>query len=478
MLRQLRNKKTAKKIWIGLAVIILPAFVFWGSGSLIRNKGESGYAGRIFGRKIPVAEYKDSLDASRNQMIIQYGDNLSEIQKNVNLESLAWERLVLLAEAKKRGTKVSDKEVVDLIRGYPFFQRKGVFDNAIYAQMMQYVFRAQPRLFEEQTRQNLILSKLYEDITRELKLTDEEIKDAYRKSNEQISLFYIASLYLDFIKDISPFEGQIRDYFSRNSLNFKQPLSFNLEYISLVTEGEKEETTKEKLSALTGRINKKTDLAKIARDFSLTIKETGLFGQADAIPGIGWSPQILTLASKAKAGDILPLIYTDKNYYIIRVKEIKESFIPDYETIKDKVKDAFIKEQALDIAKKKIENCLQKLKEEYQINPKVMNFQKAAQSFGLKTDSTDFFKYGSYIEGIGASDTFWSIAQNLKEDETSDVIYMPSGFYIIKLKSRLPIDENKFIAEKAEFTEKLLVQKKTEVFYKFVLELKKKTQLY
>jgi peptidyl-prolyl cis-trans isomerase D len=478
MLRQLRNKKTAKKIWIGLAIIILPAFVLFGSGGLMRNKQESGYAGRIFGRKVPFTEYRDALDASRNQMIIQYGENLPEIQKKVNLEGLAWERLMLLAEAKRKGIKTTDKEVVDLIRSYPFFQRKGQFDNAIYAQMMQYVFRTQPRIFEEQTRQNLMLSKLYENISSDVELTAEEIKDAYRKNNEQISLYYIASLYSDFIKDVSPFEGEVRDYFSKNSLNFKQPLSFNLEYISLSAEGLEEKVIKEKLAALTARINKNSDLTNIAKDFSLSVKETGLFGQTDAIPGIGWSPQILTLASKAKVGDTLPLIYTDKNYYVIKLKEKREPYIPDYETIKDKAKERFVKEQAQDIAKQKIENCLTKLKEDYRIHPKVMNFEKAAQSFGLKANSTDLFKYGSYIEGIGASDTFWSIAQNLKEDETSDVIYMPSGFYIIKLKSKVPIDENKFAAEKDEFSEQFLAQKKTEVFYKFILELKKKAQLY
>jgi hypothetical protein len=444
----------------------------------MRNKQESGYAGRIFGRKVPFTEYKDALDASRNQMIIQYGENLSEIQKKVNLEGLAWERLMLLAEAKRKGIETTDKEVVDLIRGYPFFQRKGQFDNAIYAQMMQYVFRTQPRIFEEQTRQNLILSKLYENISSDVKLTAEEIKEAYRKNNEQISLYYIASQYLDFMKDVSPFEGEVRDYFSKNSLNFKQPLSFNLEYISLSVEGLEEKAIKEKLAALTARINKTYDLAKVAKDFSLSVKETGLFGQTDAIPGIGWSPQILALASKAKVGDTLPLIYTDKNYYVIKLKEKREPYIPDYETIKDKAKEGFVKEQAQDIAKQKIENCLKKLKEEYRIHPKVMNFEKAAQSFGLKASSTDLFKYGSYIEGIGASDTFWSIAQNLNEDETSDVIYMPSGFYIIKLKSKVPIDENKFVAEKDEFSKQFLAQKKTEVFYKFIVELKKKTQLY
>jgi hypothetical protein len=54
---------------------------------------------------------------------------------------------------------------------------------------------------------------------------------------------------------------------------------------------------------------------------------------------------------------------------------------------------------------------------------------------------------------------------------------MPSGLYIIKAKSRSPIDENKFAAEKTEFAQKLLAQKKQEYFIKFVEDLKKKAQV-
>ncbi|MEI6631755.1 MAG: SurA N-terminal domain-containing protein, partial [bacterium] len=321
MLRQLRDKKTAKKIWIILAIIILPAFVLWGSGSIIKNKGEPGYVGRIFGKRITLMQYKDALDATRNQMIMQYGEDLAEIQKNVNLESMAWERILLLSEADKRKIKTEDKEVIGQIQTYPFFQRKGKFDNAIYAQMMQYVFRTQSRIFEEQTRENLRLLKLFKDVTREVKLTEKEIADSYRKNNEEISLYYITSQYNDFKKEINPFEGGLRDYFSKNALKFKQPLSFNLEYIQLTTEGQEENIVREKAKKIAARLNKNSELIKIAKEFGLTSKETGFFGQADAIPGIGWSPEILALVSKAKVKDILPFIYTDKSYCILKLKE-------------------------------------------------------------------------------------------------------------------------------------------------------------
>jgi len=493
MLKKLRKKKTAKRIWIILTILILPAFVFWGFGSFMRSKEEITYAGKIFGKKVSLLEYRDTLEAVKNQAIIQFGDELPEIEKRLNLESLVWDRLVLLAEAKKRKINVTDQEVIELIKGYPFFQAKnGQFDNQIYSQMLQYVFRAQPRIFEEQTRSTLMLSKLYKEVTGNLNLSEEEIKKGYQKLNEQINLYYIASLPSDFIKDITATDEEIRDYFIKNPLQFKQPLSFNIEYVSLASEDKNGAAIKAQIKLLALRLTKKEDFTKAAGELNLQVKETGLFSQTDPVPGIGWSEQILVLLSKLKIGEYAPPIYMDKYYYILRLKEKKEPYIPDFQTIKDKIKEVFIKDAARKIAQQKIEDCLKELKtapvrntkastEESKIsngtNPKSIDFYRIAKIYGLKSDSTQPFRYGSYIESIGASDNFFTAAVGLKEDDISGPIEMPSGFYIIKLKSKIPVDEKKFTEEEPEFAKKLLLQKKEEYFSRFFEDLKRKAQL-
>jgi parvulin-like peptidyl-prolyl isomerase len=320
------------------------------------------------------------LDAVRNQAIIQFGDNFQEIEKNLNLESQAWERLLLLAEAKKRKISASDREVIELIEGYPFFKTKnGQFDNHIYSQMLEYVFHTQPRIFEEQTRQNLIISKLYKAVTDKLNITGESVKEEYKKINEQVDLYYIASNPLDFVKDITASEEEIKNYFIKNSFQFKQPVSFNIEYISLASEGMDEQTIKNKINKLLWRLNKKESFAGVAKDFNLVVKETGFFSQTDPIPGMGWSPQILNLISKLKIGEFSSPIYMDKYYYILRLKERKESTVADFETIKDKVKERFIKDKSQEMAKKKIADCLEKLKELRQTKSKSIEFDKVAK---------------------------------------------------------------------------------------------------
>ncbi|MBU1906470.1 MAG: SurA N-terminal domain-containing protein [Candidatus Omnitrophica bacterium] len=468
MLKALRNKKTAKKLWIVLAIVIIPAFVFWGLGSALRSKQEVKYAGVISGRKVSALEFRDALSAVRNQLIMQYGDKFHEIEQLINIESQAWERIILLHEAKNRRIQVSDREVIELIESYPFFSRNGSFDNRIYNESLQYLFRTQPRAFEEQTRQNINLSRLFNQVTKNVRLEEEEVREEYERMNEEISIDYIAALPSEFRKNIEASDNDLVEYFKNNSVKFKRAPSFNLDYLKVNSE----DTAKE----LMQRLSKNKDLHQAAEEMEIDINETGLFTQIDPIPGIGWAPKVTELIAGLEAGEISPPVKVDQDYYFLRLKEKKSAFIPDLEEIKDKVKEKFIDDQAKNLAREKIDLSFKELQKLYEQNPKSANFDKVAKTYGLISDSTNTFKFGSYIEEIGGSDNFWLTARELKDGRFSEIINIPTGFYIIKLKSMITIDEEKFKEEKEEFSGKLLMQKKLESFNGFTTNLKRKIQ--
>jgi len=472
-MRLLRDKKLQKTVLIILAAIIVPAFVLVGVVTSDRGKQKDGSAGKIQGRKIPMAEFLESLSAVRNQARMQFGENLSLIEKNLGLESQAWERLILLKEAQRRKIDVSDTEVVGFIQRHPFFQAYGKFNNKIYSQILNFNFRIQPRVFEEQVRQNLMITKLYKEITDAVTLSDKEIADEYKKLAVEISVYYIAGLPPDFAKDITASEKELSDYFSRNSLLFKLPLSFNIEYVELAFDDKNPAELEEKVKTVYSRLTRKEPFDKVAKDNGLALKETGFFPETGPVPGLGWSLQILSLINKSKAGELLKPVQMDKSYYIMRVKERREPYVPDYATIKEQVKNAYIEEKSSLIAKERTEDCLKGLKGSSAGGKSPADFEKAAKAAGLKYGSTAPFKFSGYIEGVGASDKFWTTAYVLKDDEYSGVIEMPGGYYIIRPKSKSPLDEKKFEAEKSEFGKKLLLQKKQEYFLKFSDELSK-----
>jgi len=373
MLKLLRNRKTQKKIWIGLAIIIIPAFAFWGFGGSGRDGEESAVAGKIFGKTVSSLEFREAQTAVKTLALMQFGDKLPEIEKYLNFEGQAWERLILLHEAKRRRISVNDKEVIETIQSAPYFQDQDGFSNKIYQEILRYNLRLQPRAFEEQTRQNLILAKLYKQITQNLKLNDDQIRQEYLKANQELNIDYIASRFEDFSKTINPSQPEIDKYFDQNKAMFKEPPT-----------------------------------------------------------------------------------------------QDQPARTPQLAEIKDKVRDTLISETAKEMAKNKINECAKKLKQ--------AGFNQAAASSGLKSTATDFFKSTGTIENLGPARIFWEAAFNLKDNQPSGVISNDQGYYIVKLKSIKPVDENIFLKDKDAFAQRLLSAKQNELFSDFFDQLKKRAQ--
>ena len=469
MLRKLHNKKIQKRIWIVLLVFILPGFVIWGFSSSIRTMKETdvGY-GKIFNRNISQDKYIEAVRAVETQLQMQLGDSFDQVRKLFDLKNMALQRLVMLYEAEKRRIRISDAELINYIQKDPSFYRKGVFDNNLYEQVIRYSLHMQPRSYEEMSRQNLAIRKLVAEVTQEVKVSASRIREAYNKENEQMSVSYISSIPADFVPDIKPSEEQLKEYFDKNSLQFKKPLSFNLEYLELDSAGQ--------IKDLKERLENKETLEKIAKDNNLSIKETKLFGETDPIPGIGWSQEISKSLGTLKAAELLGPLEIEKKFYLFRVKERKEPFVPEFKDAKDAIQIRFVKNQSREMAKAKIDDCAKKIKDLSAINSKNIDFDKLAKDYGLKSAATELFKFGSYIEGVGASDNFFTAAGKLKDNATSEAIELPSGFYIVKLKDKPALDEKKFSEEKVKFGEKLLEEKKQEFFDNFLKELIKKSQ--
>ena len=462
MLRLLRNKRAAKKIWITLAIVIIPAFCLWGFGSALRSKKKAVFLGRVFGKSINFQEYLRNYKAVRNQFLIQLGqEQLVKLEKYLNLENHTWERIILLAEAKRRKIRVSNKEVVDVItKQYPFFQKEGHFDSALYQETITYVFGINPRVFEEEVRDNLTIAKLYEEITSGITLKDEEIKNAYIKENEQISLDYISALIDDFLNQVSIEDSELLDYYNKNREQFRKPLSYNLEYIKIDT------ADKQIVNSIVKLLDEGYNLQEVAKNTDLEVNQTGLFSNNEPIPGIGWSTEILRILPKLESETKAwpqPIQTDAKTFYFIKLKEKKQPHIPRFDDIKDKVDQRFRQQKARQIAQERLNACRNEAE--------ASGFTEAAEKFNLKTGKTELFKRRGYVKGLGDSDIFFEAVQNLAENEISQIVNTPAGFYIVKLKERIQPDEEEFKQKKQEFANQLLEENKQTYFKQFLAEL-------
>jgi len=284
MLKALRKKETVKKIFIILAIVIIPAFVFWGSGSVLRSKqkGMPNYAGKIFNKKVSFPEYQASLNAAKNQAIMQFGDNFYKVKKYLNLNQQAWERLILGFEAKKRDLNVSNQELVTQIRQIGFFQKDNKFNQKLYETTINYVFRTTPRDFEEQMRDSLMIAKLYEQVIQDVNVTEQEILKAYKQEFEKVKVSFLS--------------------FPQSA---KQEAEQTLRNIQQILEKKPNSNFKD-----------------IAKSLKLKVNQTPAFDRNDSLAEVGNSPEFISAAFDLKTGQISPVIEAGENFYILWLDEI------------------------------------------------------------------------------------------------------------------------------------------------------------
>ncbi len=466
MWERMYNKDFQKKVWLVLLFTVMPAFLFWGIGSYVSSRKETKPVGALFGKPVSPDELQQSLAAIRLQMMMQFGDNFTQLEKMLDFNGLALERIMLLREAANRKIRANDDDVRNTILSNPIFQRKGVFDQGTYDQVLRFAFKMPKRAYEEQIRQNLVLKKLFDEITRAVAITDADVRAEYEKENQQMSIAYLVAQPSDFIAGLTFTDEELKEYYAGNSVEFKQPESYAMEYIKLDNEAH--------AVGASSLIEQKKSLEDIAAGLNAQIQQTGWFSQNDPVPGIGWVQDIAMTLPTLQPGQILPPVQVDKSYFVLRLKEHKEASIPGFESIRELVKETLTEKKSKELAKARIEEAVKTIKESAAVNPAGINLTAIAQAAGLKTNVTDPFKFGSYIQGIGASDAFFTAASQLKDNEFSDPIEMPTGFYIVKRQSIVPVDEKKFLEEKTAFGEKILSRKKEAVFADFVKEIKTK----
>ncbi|PIQ89804.1 MAG: hypothetical protein COV72_01180 [Candidatus Omnitrophica bacterium CG11_big_fil_rev_8_21_14_0_20_42_13] len=476
MLKQLRQRKTAKKILWGLAIIIIPAFILWGSASMMRQNKDTDSAGRIFGRKISLAQYEDSLIAVKNQAVLQYGEKLSSIEKYLNLTQQAWERLILLYEAKRRKIKVADPEIISAIQSTPLFEKDGRFNQGVYDNIVLGYLRTPKRVFEETVRDSLKISKLYQQITDGITIDDQGLEEEYRKKNEEIMVKYLAFEPESHINEIAIGEEELAAYFDANKNNFMRPIIVNIQYAGFdYAEGaQEEEKTKAKnqLLEIRKKINNAGDFQKISQSEHMSLRETGFFAPNQPVPQIGWSEEFNKIAFNLGPKEISAPVDTARGIYILALAEKKEAYIPEFSEIKEEIKNILKQEKMRFIAEKKAEEFIAKT------NEKNSNIDKLAKEMNLKSKETPLFKRDSYIEDIGISEEFSEAAFNLKAQEISRIIKTPKAFYIIlAVIQRVEINKEKFEKEKDDFRDKLITDKKMEEFFKFLQNLKIKSNL-
>lgn len=345
MLKIFRKKIVSKIILWGLLILILPAFVMWGNASISRTK-EKGprYAGFIDNKKVSFEELDGALAGVRSQIILNYFNQPKILDaffgNNPLLAKIAWDRLIMLSEAKKLKIKITDKDVIKFIQTHPLFVRSGRFDDKFYAYILRNNIGLEPRAFEEMVRENISIQKLAAVLAGDLKVSDKEIADEYQKEYGKLKIEYLFIEQNGFLGKVKIEEADVKDFYEKNKddliikSNLKgavpdRPATFD-EARETIEKRLKEAEAVKRSSKEGGDIYKEVveEMAKkgeafdkAALRFGYAVKETPFFSRTDTLDNLGAARIIAEAAAGLKDFEISKPVETNNGVIIFQVVE-------------------------------------------------------------------------------------------------------------------------------------------------------------
>ena len=174
MMNFLRSKMKIV-LWIIVITFIGGIFLMQYTSNKIRTD-----VACINGVKIPYEVYRQQLNQRLQNIRTEKPDlrlsdsDLKQIKQDIInyliLEELLWQ------EAMKYGISISDAELAETIRSFPYFQKDKQFSNQLYYQTLRYVFRSTPEEYEERIKKILVTEKVKRLVLSGVKLTSQEVE--------------------------------------------------------------------------------------------------------------------------------------------------------------------------------------------------------------------------------------------------------------------------------------------------------------
>lgn len=330
------RKNTKIILWITIFCFVGFIFLVWGMDVQQRGGRNPSVVGKINGRNIPTAYYRDMLTQAYEQERTQSGDRMTEARE-IALRQTTWDRLVnevlLQQEMAKRNLRATDEEVAYYIRNNPppevaqnpAFLTDGRFDPEKYRQILTNPAYDLSGL-EAVVRSSIPMRKLEELVASSAKVSNSEVRQVFEQTNQKVDYSYVLVGPRAFpIHPDSIPEQELRAYYDKNKEEFRVPETAKLSYLVV----EKKPSARDESDVLTSandiwrELRAGTDFAEMATTFSEAPEakqggDVGLF-----VPRTGMTPEFANVAFSLNVGEISSPFKDAKGFHIIRVEEKK-----------------------------------------------------------------------------------------------------------------------------------------------------------
>jgi peptidyl-prolyl cis-trans isomerase D len=179
------------------------------------------------------------------------------------------------------------------------------------------------------------------------------------------------------------------------------------------------------------------DLDKVASEHDYEFQMSEPYVQEQVTPFLGISAGDAEDLFGAEVGTVIGPLEGSRSFYVFQVEEVIPSRIRPLEEIAEYARQAYVQNQRKQKAKAIAERILGNIEGGASLG-------EAAASWNIETEQTQPFTRMNYVPGIGRENVVTAHAFALNEGQTSGILEFSDQFYIIRVDTKVPMDEARF----------------------------------
>jgi parvulin-like peptidyl-prolyl isomerase len=352
MLKFMRKHATGYmiKTMFGLIIIV---FIFWGVGSF--RAGEKTLA-EVGPYNVSVTEYQQTYQRLLNFYRMIYRDQLDEkMMAELSLKEKAMDQLVdkylILMKADEMNVRVSDKEFTEHLSSMDAFKRDGVFNKAIYVEILKRN-GVDPKTFEENEKQSLLVSKTMRIVEDNgIGYSERDALGGYMKERGQVRLGYAVFDPADYRDQVRVDEKEIEGLYEKEKAIHRSEPVYRLHYFVI------DEKSPVKDDQAYMELLRTKDLAAYAKSKGLEIVDLGAMKEREVTARLS-RLKVDTWLKGMNKGDISLPIRDNTKSYIFQVVDKEEGKPLSKEEAVGAIKVRIAGERAKTLAKAKAEDAI------------------------------------------------------------------------------------------------------------------------